>query len=73
MYKLRMCDFKYCFMDLVVKWPGSVYGARIFQNSSLNKMLKDGTVLPCEKRIVPNRDLVPVICWEIQHTLFYHM
>ena len=53
------CDYKYCFMDVVVKWSSSVHEARIFQSSSLNKMLKDGTVSPCAKRIVPNRDPVP--------------
>ena len=47
-------------MDVVVKWPDSVHEPRIFQNSSLNKMLKDGTVSPCAKRIVPNKDPVPV-------------
>ena len=55
-----VCDYKYCFMDVVVKWPRSVHDARIFQNSSLHNMLKDGTVSLCAKRIVPNRDPAPV-------------
>ena len=54
------CDYKYCFMDVVVKWPRSVHDARMFQNSSLHKMLKDGTVSLCVKSIVPNRDPAPV-------------
>ena len=54
------CDYNYCFMVVAVKWPGSVHDTRISPNSSLNKMLKDGTVSPCAKRIVPNRDPVPV-------------
>ena len=50
-------------MDVVVKWPGSVHDARIFQNSSLNKMVKDDTVLPCVKVIVSNRNPVPFFFW----------
>ncbi|XP_028414901.1 putative nuclease HARBI1 [Dendronephthya gigantea] len=54
------CDFKYCFLDVVVKWPGSVHDAQVFVNSSVCKMLKDGTIPTCPKVIVQNLPPVPI-------------
>ena len=54
------CDFKYCFMDVVVKWPGSVHEARVFSNSSLNSSLKSRNIPPCKRTIIPGEDPVPV-------------
>ena len=54
------CDYKFCFMDVVVKWPGSVHDARVFSNSNINSFLKDGTIPACKRVLLPDQDAVPV-------------
>ena len=39
---------KYCFQNLVIQWPVSVCDPHIFFNSSVNKMLRKGTIPICK-------------------------
>ena len=47
-----LCDYRFCLLDVVVKWPGSVHDSRIFLQSNLNRKLRNKFVPSSEKQIV---------------------
>ena len=55
-----VCDYRCCFMDVVVKWPVSVHDARMFANSRVNRLLKSRTIPPCERRILDDESPIPI-------------
>ena len=55
-----VCDYRQCFIDVVIKWPGSVHDARMFSNSYLNTFLRSEEVTNIPKMIVEGEKEVPV-------------
>ena len=55
-----LCDYRYCFLDVVVKWPGSVHDSRIFLQSNINQKLQNKFVPSCEKQIVESKMKVSI-------------
>ena len=53
--------YNYCFIDVLIKWPGSVHDARVFANSALNEMFRDGSIPKC-KRIIVEGEPEVLVC-----------
>ena len=54
------CDSKYYFMNVVVKWSGSVHDSRMFSNSTLNHLLRSQRIPACQWSIIEGEDPIPV-------------
>ena len=65
-------DYKYCFIDINVGWPGGVHDARVLVNSMLYKKGVDGTLMPESTRVIGGGQVplyligdsaYPLQCW----------
>ena len=39
-----VCDYNGLFIDVEGRWAGSVHGSKVFANSSIDKMLRNGEI-----------------------------
>ena len=56
-----ICDYEGNFLDVECKWPGSVHDAKVFANSHINKLLRDGRLPLVYRELLPGYDKVPAL------------
>lgn len=54
-----ICNHKGHFVDVEIKWPGSVHDARVFANSNINKMMQYKQIPMVMEELLPGEDKVP--------------
>ena len=55
-----VCDCRGVFIDVDVRWSGSLHDARVFSQSRISKMLREENLPTMYKRLLPADDKVPV-------------
>ena len=53
-------DYKYCFTDVMIKWPGSAHYGRMFSTSALSNDIRNGSIPRCKRCIVAGEPAVPI-------------
>ena len=54
-----VCDSCGLFMDVDCRWPGSVYDAKVFATSAINKNLRNGDIPVTYHQLLPGSAEVP--------------
>ena len=53
-------DWKGLFLDVDIKWPGSVHDGRVFVNSRINRLLREERLSMCYKELLQGHEKIPV-------------
>ena len=56
-----ICNHKGQFLNVKIKWPGSVHDARVFANSDINQMFQNKQIPMVLKELMPGEDKVPPV------------
>lgn len=56
-----ICDYQGRFIDVDCKWPGSVHDAKVFSNSNINCLLREGKLPFLYKSLLPGYEKIPVL------------
>lgn len=66
-----VCDYSGKFIDVDIRWSGGIHDAKVFVNSSINKLLKAQKQPYLSRTLIPGRDKVGLVnCLGIPLTLF---
>ena len=68
-----ICDEKRFFVDVEVRWPGSVHDARVFHNCEVNQRFRDKRSLPSTKKSFQDIPQYHHSYLVTQHTHYYRI
>lgn len=55
-----VCDFKYRFRDVMIKWSGKAHDAVMFDSSAVNEFMKSGKVPHLRRQLVEDEFPIPI-------------